>query len=509
MASLHSLYVVLCGSLLVASITAEEARHTGDKTFAMPSTSNTNDSSVSHAIGPIKAENNLPSRWRNICSVKPNLTCLEPSTDTNVVYSITKEQPICVSCVIEPGNTWNLLDLRTFVRNSDLAYAVTVRCHGGANISLQWPLRVDGLKYISVSYCLILDYRTEYFDRSINEIPDTLIYYSIKHSKIYVDLQNFMEFTNNVNLLTEASRCGPEKELMVSIDQNISYQFKILPRPIMNELKANLTNQAAQNLRRFLVSPIICNYTKLVSIDRSISKSFGANHATILLQNSAFPVLRVLNLSNVMLKDIPHKFDDWRLYFPRLKILDLSKNFIKEFHTVLDYGTKQENPNVGKIDLSNNNITTITLKQLNSLKDHKYVTVDIRKNPFICNCKMKDFVEHFHLPRDQTVVGVSRQYDYLRYLTCGSPDFLQGRVIVDLTLADLGCYGRPTDRTIYAVVVLGVVIGMLVLYFIVTIKYQLDIFSMLSKKSKQLCSHENNSHEEDRQPTVFVLAANT
>ncbi|XP_033755264.1 uncharacterized protein LOC117338149 [Pecten maximus] len=451
----------------------------------------------------------MPSESRKVCKIKPIYNCMDSSMEEKVLATIRRDTPTCLFCDIGPEDYWNFHDLRNFLQNQpgNESYAITIRCHKGGNITLQWPMRAKGLTYISVRNCLLVNYTEDYLDESINHFQDTLVYYSMINCVIYIDVIHFMNVTNNVKQMTKAAKCGPEKYLIAAINRNMSYQFKTISEDLMDEVSSNLSSHTARNYQRGVsVSPITCNYTKLLSIDQSKAKHLGSKHDSVLLQNSDYPVLRLLNLSGTMLTDLPEHLDDWRLYIPRLKCLDLTYNLIKEFKTVKDYGIGSEDSSVGLLDLRHNAITSVTLNELTILQDHQFVKVDIRKNPFICDCGMADFVKYFRQSTPVTKFGVAGQYKYLLSLKCERPQSLKGRVIVDLDLEELGCStAKTTDEGLYLIVLLGVITGILVIYILLTMPEQLDMILVLFKRLKQLCYRPRRQDEQERESNMIAL----
>ncbi|XP_033755267.1 uncharacterized protein LOC117338153 [Pecten maximus] len=387
-----------------------------------------------------RLHNHLPSHWHNICRVKTGVACLDQSTDKSIVDIMRKKQPTCISCDVGPDDIWNLHDLRRFLHKSSKNYALTVRCREGGNVSLPFPIRAAGLEYFSIKNCLIVDYMSEYFDPAINDIPDDLIYSSISDSTIYVDIMKMMEVSNGMNNMTKAAKCGAEKNIAVTIARNISYTFSDLPETILNDIFTTFTvRTSTKYLRGLLSSSHTCAYPKLIEMDLSVSNTRGAKFDSILVNNADYPALKTLKVTHSSLSSIPERFNDWRWDFPRLSTLDLSHNHIKDFGTVLDYGNRSIESSIGTLDLQHNLISTITLAELESLRDHRFVKIDIRNNPFNCDCKMRDFVDFFRRSNDFMEGGKGSQYSYLRHLKCQEPVSLKCRTIVDLNHTDLGC----------------------------------------------------------------------
>ncbi|XP_033755268.1 uncharacterized protein LOC117338154 [Pecten maximus] len=374
---LSSLLVMMSAAFETINSTSVLQNNSEFSSNIMSNTNITGDITTLPGTQPRELLNDsLPQEWSTICSIQLRLECLHPSTKQVIVDTLKIAQPTCVSCSVGPGESLRFEDLRKFLQNPFVrrSYAVTIRCQDGGNITLPYPMRANGLKYIHVQNCLIHDAMADYFNDDIKFIPDTLVYYAIIDSVFYVDSTDFALTIKNMQYITKAAKCGPEKALMIAISRNISYVFSKVVFPEVEPMKREETPVAARAFYRGVSrAAFTCNYTKLIELDRSIAMHLGSKHDSVLLQNSDFPALLVFNLSYALLRELPGKLDDWRLYFPRLKLLDLTHNRISDFRSVLDYGTKSEDPSMGVIDLRYNNITTITLKQLRTLQHHKYV----------------------------------------------------------------------------------------------------------------------------------------
>ncbi|XP_060075277.1 protein toll-like [Ylistrum balloti] len=393
-----------------------------------------------HVSSLRRLHDRLPRQWFNICKVRSKLSCLDHGTDSHVVDVIRKEKLTCLVCDVHPDNIWNFHDFRRFTERSGRDFAISVRCHDEGNITLPFPIRAAGLRYISVTNCLILDYMSEYFDSAINAIPDTLVYSSIKNSVILVDIMKLIAMSTNMTDLTRAAKCGPEKNIIVSIAKNISYTFGELPESILDDVFDKFfSSTTSKFMWGLLTSSHTCFYSKLIEMDLSVSRTRGAKFDSILINNAHYPALESLKVSDSLLSSIPDKFNYWRMDFPRLMNLDLSHNHIEGFDGVLDYGNLSIDSRIGTLDLQHNHISFITLHELESLLHHRFVKVDIRNNPFNCDCKMRDFIDYFRRPNNLIQGGNAEQYDYLRRLKCQEPLFLKGRTIVDLNHSDIGC----------------------------------------------------------------------
>jgi len=116
-------------------------------------------------------------------------------------------------------------------------------------------------------------------------------------------------------------------------------------------------------------------------------------------------------------------------------IFEFSYNVITVVPDVIDYGyTTIYSPfKFGIIDLRYNNISCLSKHMVNSFSNHKFVKVDIRDNPYHCDCDTIGTVKYL---KSKTI---PEQYNYLKSLQCKSPVNMKGRLILSLSLDELQC----------------------------------------------------------------------
>lgn len=141
--------------------------------------------------------------------------------------------------------------------------------------------------------------------------------------------------------------------------------------------------------------------------------------------------LKVLNLRN---NSISYIFRDWTFSFPRLERLDLSHNDIN----MLDIRDLQFVAQFLTVDLTSNNIEEVNFRAVEEiLLPEKKISVQMGKNPLICNCIILHFVQYLH-----GVVGKELKNNLSIVpgeLKCAAPENLKGKDVTSLKYQDLLC----------------------------------------------------------------------
>ncbi|XP_041378656.1 LOW QUALITY PROTEIN: protein toll-like [Gigantopelta aegis] len=130
--------------------------------------------------------------------------------------------------------------------------------------------------------------------------------------------------------------------------------------------------------------------------------------------NSKYPKLEILNLSYFGRRDIPPDLTIWRRRLVQLRMLDLSFNNITQFNL---RGMSTSRSSSGLSNLTHNNIQTVSEKEIGSFLRVKNVLIDIRYNPFRCNCSLLNFTTFLHKYKTPEAANLDMNYIYLWKLT--------------------------------------------------------------------------------------------
>ena len=410
-----------------------------------------------------------------------------------------------LKCDIEKGMFWNFDDFRdmtsTLPQNTT-SVAMDITCNFNGEINLPWPMAASHLRYITVDKCWIYNYLRDIYDDSITSKSDSITYFRISDPAFHTSVDDLMR---NLRLgatnETKESACGPQYTY-AWIRQNTTYVFpkqKIKTNKTINMEVVKAAKSYFQKLTK--AKKIQCNYPNLRVYDRSRSKYIGAREIETMVSRGVYPQLQVFNLSSTLLLNIPQYLRRWRLYFPKLKCLDLQYNSITDFKEVIDHGMASEDPTVGTIDLRHNNITIIPYETLRSMRHHKFVKVDIRDNPFDCRCEMRAFVDYMRNPhnnytKNAEVTGY--KYTYLKDLKCANPPRVRGRRIVTLSYEDLGCEVEVTIIPTSTYIALGVIAILLLMAIILAVRYRQELaYIVRTRRFHWITNDDVDSNDHD------------
>ena len=429
----------------------------------------------------------------------------------------------------------NHINENTTPENRSVTYILQVACTVGANISLPWPMKVPGLRELYVRSCRLTDRYASYMDTVEASLPDELRVLDIRHSSWVMgtgshDIGITPEETLN---LTSAYECGQDTSLEMIILRNVSdvtdFGFDSLnfttPRGKSNKVKTvELTPgliegvikpedslikdsekvvSASQDFKQSLMPPpntdftniedsmskeaqidfldllkkslntrTRCQYSNLRVLDESMAQFTPLFHFEFLVQGANYPVLEIMNYSRIGMNKLPRELSEWRRYFPKLTFLDLTHNHIssvsvKKFPTLASTGRVT-------FDLRYNNISTLSMNMLAEWSRVDEFFVDIRNNPISCDCDMKDFILTLKRPLDQYL----QQYEYVREMTCVTPDNLAGTMLKSVDEESMKCIDVVSSNRI-ALIVLGGTVFVLLLLMLVVIRYKVEIRILL------------------------------
>ncbi|XP_071091129.1 protein toll-like [Haliotis cracherodii] len=302
-------------------------------------------------------------------------------------------------------------------------------CETGASICLPWPYRARHLDTLKIRNCINTYSFFDFHRREVLDIPDSL--------RVFEGYGMTEQF-NVMNVWV----CG-QKSLEVFIYRNTKVDLKN---------KIYLFAGSYRNL-------------KVIDISQEPKTSMGAQIDRL----SIFvwmPQLRNLNMSGIGLQVYPSMLKPWRTSFPKLEIVDLSHNNISHFDIEI---TSPSQDDVGLIDLRFNNIQTIGVHEIISFSHYKRVFIDMRGNPFRCDCAMANLNDFLQKNTNKDLSNMNYLYD----LKCVTPQRFRGKAIRDLS-KELLC---STDTTAYVaqISVLCVIVIILIITIIVTTRYRKEI----------------------------------
>lgn len=432
------------------------------------------------SMGQMDASRNqsLPFRWEEFCS-------LSSKTETNLFYK----------CDIGPeaSGRWKLKTFRKWiVDTNNITYSFDIKCHGGANVSLPWPIKSPNIVQLMVKDCLIVDFFNDYNNMNeVSRIPDQLEILSLSDIRIYVKIFEIFPIFMSVGDIPKDFDCGHEDTLKVFVYRNISYEFPQSDIDFFTKQQPDTESQTpgadkpdVLGAGRELLSGSRmiehkCKFLKLEHVDQSISNSKSKFHLSLLTENSFFPELKSYNLSKTGIKVINRQFKEWWTYFPKLQTLDLSNNFIKTVDIdPTSYSWHADTFNLN-INLRNNNISSLTVDDVKMIVLQSNIFVHLEGNPFNCECSPSiiDLMKMIQTD-SQWMKPEYARYQYLRHLRCNRPDIASGTEFINLDYNSLPCLVKLVmPLPILIVLVVTVVILIIIIILLTRFRHEIRILT--------------------------------
>ncbi|XP_050399512.2 toll-like receptor 2 type-2 isoform X1 [Patella vulgata] len=393
----------------------------------------------------------------------------------NLCDIVSKNQNYSVICNVDNNGVFEFTTFRDWSKlmpNSS-TISLSVTCVAGGVIKLPWPFLSLNLEYLSVSGCRVQEFFSEMFDfETIKSIPVKLSHVEIVDTNIEIDFVDTMQISLNFSDISPEYECGPIN-VRTYIWRNVTMSIVgEMPLPDYSYHYDDSLETARQQAVRANNDPThTCNYKATETYEQSNTNGISPFELSMLVGNSYFPNLKLLNYTNTGYKDIPNELVDWRKEFPKLEKLDLSHNDLSRFHFKdVGYGTTP----TGYINLQYNNIQSLSETEIESLSLLESALIDIRNNPFKCECNEITYFNQFLLQNDGPVAaGLRADYEYLWDIKCVQPPRLAGRKISELNKSIL-C---DADVSIYVaqIATLSTVVIILLIIIVLITRYRKDI----------------------------------
>ncbi|CAC5415047.1 unnamed protein product [Mytilus coruscus] len=361
------------------------------------------------------------------------------------------------------SNVLNFLDFRRFTSRiqENILFSVVITCGHNGSVFFPYPGRARLLQSLRISNCVLNGFTSEATSDVIDSITDRIKYFTLVNSVLFMSQNDFRQF-QRAKHLTKAFQCGNVNAVKI-IEYNISCWIGNVSKRVRLE-----TYQSRPNFQ-----DRTCTYTYL----RHLQKSFSIIQPfTRQIDKSIYPNIEMLNFSAASIIETPKHVQEWRLESKGLKYLDLSHNLIEDVFPIICHDRINDNTTKGFVDLSYNNISSLRLygvtKWFRETCDK--LTVDIRNNPFLCDCGVKHFQDllqkyvgnhtassSWYMLRRKRIFS---RYKYLYDLTCYNPPSLRGRIISKLSLSEIGC--KPKLRIVTNVPTGPIIVVMFVSFFL-------------------------------------------
>ncbi|XP_046563731.1 LOW QUALITY PROTEIN: toll-like receptor 8 [Haliotis rubra] len=434
---------------------------------------------------------NMPDQWKSMCKTR--------SDKTNISY-------ISIYCHVNEEDVWDLNHFRNWsvVLDNDTLVSLDIVCEAGARICLPWPYRALHLHTLKVNRCTNTCYYSDFSRPEVLDIPDSLrIFegYDVTEEKKLLDILSI-----DIKSLPAPMVCVPmHLDVFIYRNRRLKILFDEDREDYPDLLDLNITDTITKNIHDMDDLDYVCNYENLRVFDKSqrIQASSTLIYSSVV--NSRFPELRILNFSDTELQVFPPILSVWRRRFDKLQILDLSHNNISRFE-LRDASLLSQD--VGMVDLRFNDIHTIGENEIESFSKVDGVVINVRDNPFRCDCAMGNFSVYLQRYGSPTECGLNKDYAYLWDLKCVTPNRFRGRKIVEFTRKML-C---SSDMTAYIsqIAAICVIVIMFLIFVILCVRYRKEIqiltftrCNILEKKKHLPCQTFDEARSDNISDKLF------
>jgi hypothetical protein len=257
----------------------------------------------------------LPRGWDEFCSLKKE-------SDDKLKY---------YDCHIKKADSgkWDLIQLREHIKEKTVKYKFDIKCEHPANISVPWPLKAKNLKHLRITTCGLEHFLRKCTQTSFTSIVDELEYFHVVDSVLIINIKEALPIAMNISNLDKNCYCGHEETLRHYAFRNVTYALGKSLEDTDSTL-LDIINKGSIMMPNFRLISHKCLYQSLEYVDESISNHTSKFHTELSTENSIFPSLKVLNLSDTGRRSFAEAHRKWFWYYPKLEVMDPSHNYITE-----------------------------------------------------------------------------------------------------------------------------------------------------------------------------------
>ncbi|XP_067841018.1 trophoblast glycoprotein [Heptranchias perlo] len=269
-------------------------------------------------------------------------------------------------------------------------------------------------------------------------------------SGIPAGVTNLFITGNNISTLVTGA-FGPRLDQLVTL--NLSGNKIEVIEPLVFASMPNLKQLDLSNNRISALHPAAfgadTDKVRELNLSRALLNGSMVEEISDLLQNGTLTNLVQLELSENDLFYLPARTFS-RL--PNLKHLELRNN------SIVDLKDTFRNLNLQTLDLSSNALKTMGNTTLAELSSQPQISVDLRDNPFVCDCGVEEFLRWL----ESTDKVVEKDG-----LLCASPESMRNKPILQAKSSNLECSFQGDMESVLqtSYVFLGIVLALIGVIF--------------------------------------------
>lgn len=474
----------------------EQSRQIGFQ--PLPDSSSNEPPDVADDSSPETLRYTLPDIWKDFCKI--NEDKFYESKFTNRTRLTT------IECYIDQSSSgiWAMQDLRESLEQfngSNLAFSIDIQCDYRSNISLSHPMQIYTVYEVSVKGCVIMDYFAEQLSPALDTTPDSLRKMTFRDNVVMISVRSYIHTMKNVKYIKKAFDCTQDETIEYLSNRNTSYEFQMDLDPTEMEDLSLLGEQFMADVKRL---DHTCNFRHLMVLDQGNSASRAIYHIDLMTENSFYDELLVFNFSYNYIKALDDQQLKWSTRFPKLEVFDLSHNEISDIYMfkVPLHSTNR----VTTINLQYNNISQITVKDLQNFKDLPMMFIDLRNNPIDCNCSesMRELLRFIQNGEHLKISNLT-DYSYIAELQCSRPSSVAGIALGDLPDNLICRIEVETEYFIVPLVCMSVAIVILVLVLLAILRYRQEINIILFTRFNIIVPcHARENFDSSKKYDAFV-----
>ena len=182
-------------------------------------------------------------------------------------------------------------DIKEYIANETAKYKF---CERSTNISIEWPFKAKNLAHLEVKKCELEHYFKGLSSKMVTNTLDELEHLHFEDCVVIIGMNNLLDLGTNIQNLDNDNVCIQKDTLKYYAFKNNSHRLDT------ENYLANFFDASVDP--RFPISYYRCVFKKLKHL--SVNSDTVSFMSELTLENSVFPSLKVLNLSDNLISTL-------------------------------------------------------------------------------------------------------------------------------------------------------------------------------------------------------------